>query len=69
LEATGERGQPFGFSARWFVLGLVTDELLAELRVEWARGEDQNPEHYRYRAFKQFLDARRPLPPELAVSL
>jgi hypothetical protein len=28
-----EHERPFGFSERWFTLGLVTDELLAEMQV------------------------------------
>jgi hypothetical protein len=39
------------------------------LRAEWARGEDPNPEHYRYWAFKQFLAAHRPLAAESAAQI
>jgi len=31
------------------------------MQDEWARGEDRNREHYRWRAFVAFLDERRPL--------
>jgi hypothetical protein len=69
LDAISERGQPFGFSEQWFILGVVDEASLAELRAEWARGEDDNPEHYRWRAFKQFLAAHRPLTAESAAQI
>jgi hypothetical protein len=62
-------GQPFGFTERWFSLGLVPKNLLDRMRAEWNLGEDPNPEHYRYKAFKEFLVAHRPLSPELAAAL
>ena len=58
-----------GFTARWAELGLVDDALLARFREEWERGDDHSTEHYRYRAFGDFLAARRPLAPELAMAL
>jgi hypothetical protein len=61
--------QPFGFTRRWFELGLIPAELLARMRVEWDKGEDDNSEHYRYWAFREFLTAHRPLTPELAAAL
>jgi len=61
--------QPFGFTAPWFALGLVTETRLAELLAEWARGEDRSTEHYRWRAFTAFLAEHRPLPPDTAVAL
>jgi len=58
-----------GFTPAWFALGVVDETVLALHRAEWDRGEDHNPEHYRYGAFRSFLAARRPLPPELAAGL
>jgi len=58
-----------GFTPRWAELGLVDDALLARFREEWERGEDDNPEHYRYAAFRDFLAARRLLAAELAMAL
>jgi hypothetical protein len=42
---------------------------LARQQAEWAKGENDNTEHSRYGAFREFLAARRPLASELAVSL
>jgi hypothetical protein len=62
-------GQPFGFTDRWFELGLVSDELLDRSLAEWSRGEGCNPEHYRYGAFKEYLAAHRPLGTEICTAL
>jgi hypothetical protein len=58
-----------GFTPAWFDLGVVDDAVLARLRAEWDEGEDDNPEHYRYRSFRAFLAAHRPLAEELAAAL
>src|SRR5262249_40352417 len=58
-----------GFTSSWFEVGVIDDGVLARLQVEWEKGEDRNPEHYRYRAFREFLTARRPLTPDLAAAL
>ncbi len=60
---------PFQLTEDWFALGVVTPERLAVMRAEWERGEDPNPEHYRWRAFCDFVASRRPLAPDLAVAL
>lgn len=60
---------PFGFTEAWQRLGVVTADRLERLRAEWARGEDRNPEHYRWGAFLEFLAERRPLAPETAAAL
>src|SRR5688572_14531132 len=59
----------FQLSEPWFTLGVVTPERLATMRAEWGRGEDRNPEHYRWRAFTAFLGEQRPLSTELAGAL
>jgi hypothetical protein len=61
--------QRLGFTQAWFALGVVDETVLARLRFEWDKGEDDNTEHYRYAAFRSFLAARQPLAPELAVAL
>lgn len=61
--------EQLGFTPAWFALGVVNDSVLAQLRVRWDKGEDPNTEHYRYRAFCDFLAAHQPLTPELAMSL
>lgn len=60
---------PFGFTPGWFTLGLVNDALLATLRQEWSRGEDDNPEHYRYDVFSRFMDEHPVLATEVAIAL
>lgn len=60
---------PFQLRDAWFTLGVVTPARLAAMRAEWERGEDRNPEHYRWGAFVAFLTERRPLDPLLAAAL
>jgi hypothetical protein len=36
---------------------------------EWNKGEDQNSEHYRWRAFLNFLDSKRPLDADTVMAL
>ena len=56
-------------AARQYALGIVTPAHVADLEQEWARGEDRNPEHYRWRAFRAFLTDRRPLSADRAIAL
>jgi hypothetical protein len=51
----------FQLSDPWFALGVVTPARLATMRVCWEQGEDRSPEHYRWRAFCDFLAEARPL--------
>jgi hypothetical protein len=60
---------PLGFTDAWFALGVIDKCLLDELMVEWEKGDDPNPEHYRYGAFGKFLSRVRPLSPSLAAAL
>jgi hypothetical protein len=60
---------PFGFNATWYVLGIATPERLAALQAEWECGEDRSPEHYRWRAFREFLAANRPLTERVATAI
>ncbi|MEK6239124.1 MAG: hypothetical protein N2C14_30780, partial [Planctomycetales bacterium] len=69
LEETDNDDPPLGLSEPWFRLGLVDETILAELRAEWAKGEDRNPERYRYGLFQRFLADRRPLSADLADAL
>jgi hypothetical protein len=61
--------QPFGFTPAWFAIGVVTPSGLAELRTQWARGDDQHTEHYRWRAFQAFVREQRPLSAEMVAAL
>ena len=61
---------PFEFSAAWHALGVATPARVAALRAEWDRGEDRNPEHYRWRAFLEFVaEQPRPLAPDVVAAL
>jgi hypothetical protein len=55
--------------AGWLTLGLVTEAQVRAFEREYATGNDRHPEHYRYRAFRQYLNAHRPLPPEQAEAI
>jgi hypothetical protein len=57
------------FSEAWLSLGVVTAERLASQRVEWARGGQEDPQHFLWRAFLDFLHERRPLSAALAAAL
>jgi hypothetical protein len=60
---------PLGFTAAWYTLGVVTPARVVELEQIWAHSDDKNVEHYRWRAFKDFLQHRRPLSPQVALAL
>ena len=64
-----EMEQLLGFAPAWRALGVIDDVKLDVFREEWDRNEDANLEHYRWRAFNDFLHACRPVPPALASSL
>ena len=57
------------FSDQWFALGIVTAAQVEEFMRIYERGDDRRPEHYRWRAFIQFLADHRPLSPVLAKAL
>lgn len=57
------------FSERWFQLGLLTEEDLGALGLEYEQSDDKNAEHYRYRVFRNYLAAHRPLPSGTAEDL
>ena len=46
------------FSQEWIDLGIITPAKLKQLESEWATGEDTNPEHYRWRAFLDFIESK-----------
>ena len=64
-----EIGRLLGFTPEWYTLGIVDDALLDRLRADWDKGDDPNTEHYRYRAFVDFVLVHEPLSPDLAVAL
>jgi hypothetical protein len=64
-----EARNALAFSDDWFNLGIVTPERIDQFALELLSGDDPNPEHYRWRAFSDFLKANRPLSHELAWAL
>jgi hypothetical protein len=60
---------PLDYTREWVVLGIVTEEDIRRDEAELAKGEDPHPEHYRWRAFRRFIDAQRPLSAETARRL
>jgi hypothetical protein len=69
LSDVSDIGALLGFTPAWYALEIVDQAFLARARAEWDKGEDRNTEHYRYRAFREFLAAHRPLSSQLAVAL
>ena len=57
------------FSEDWVNLGIVTPELLEELKTEYEKGADTNTEHYRWRAFSRFMSSNKTLSPEVIKGL
>jgi hypothetical protein len=61
--------QTLEFSQDWVELGIITPEKLKQLEAEWAKGEDTNTEHYRWRAFLDFMGSREVLDENTARAL
>jgi hypothetical protein len=57
------------FNQAWVELGIITPEKLTRLAAEWARGEDTNTEHYRWRAFRDFIESKKVLDEHTAKAL
>ena len=57
------------FSDRWLDLGVVTESQLEQFGKALAAGDDTNPEHYRWRAFTQFIASQQTLDDETAKAL
>ena len=68
IDTTGGNA-PFGFTPGWWDLGIIDEAILARLQAAWDTGEDENPEHYRYWALRQFFARHRPLAPEMVRAL
>lgn len=58
-----------GFTQKWIDLGIITPEKLAEPGIQWNKSEDSNTEHYRWRAFQDFLAERKNLESETLKEL
>jgi hypothetical protein len=57
------------FNQDWVELGIITPEKLKRLEAEWAKGEDTNTEHYRWRAFLDFMESKGVLDENTAKAL
>ncbi|MFQ4142118.1 hypothetical protein [Chlorogloeopsis sp. ULAP02] len=52
------------FSKEWIEVGIITSENFALIKKEYMKGEDHRTEHYRWGAFRAFLEANKFIPPE-----
>jgi hypothetical protein len=64
-----EVADPLGFSGQWFALGLITKPQHQEFLVEFQKGDDPHSEHYRWRAFCNFLEKHSQLSDDLMRQL
>jgi hypothetical protein len=60
---------PLGFSDQWRVLGLITESQYQEHLCEFQKGVDNHPEHYRWRAFCDFIKRQNLMSNELLWQL
>jgi hypothetical protein len=47
------------FSKEWIEVGVINLENFASIKKDYIAGEDRNGEHYRWRAFQEFLRANK----------
>lgn len=59
----------FGFSEAWFSLDVVSADALVKMEEQFLTSEDKHLEHYRWRAFIEFIKANRPLNSFQALNL
>lgn len=57
------------FTDRWFTLGILTEEKLQQYGTTYETSADKNTEHYRYGAFRWYLNEHRPLSASVAEAL
>jgi len=57
------------FNNQWIELGIINDEKLRQFEVDWSKGEDPYPEHYRWRAFLDFIKSKEQLDENTAKAL
>lgn len=53
------------FTSEWRELGIVSDDVLASLETKWLSGEDPSTEHYRWKAFVDFMEQHPSLEAEV----
>jgi hypothetical protein len=47
------------FTDAWIEVGILTDEVFNELNEEFLKGDDSNSEHYRWKAFRDFMSSNK----------
>jgi hypothetical protein len=52
------------FSKEWIDVGIITIENFVSIKKEYMKGEDRSTEHYRWGAFRAFLEANDFIPQE-----
>jgi len=57
------------FSQEWLDLGIIDSEKLHRIESEWNASDDNNTEHYRWRAFLAFMQSQAFLDPIIAKRL
>ena len=57
------------FSQEWIELGITSQARLVQLEAEWLASDDRNSEHYRWRAFLDFMQLQVSLDPLVAKRL
>ena len=57
------------FSQEGFDLGIIDSEKLQRIESEWNSSDDKNTEHYRWRAFLDFMESQEFLDPLIAKRL
>jgi hypothetical protein len=61
--------QTLEFSQEWIDLEIITPAKLEQLKAEWDTGDDTNTEHYRWRAFLNFMQSKPLLDADTAKAL
>jgi hypothetical protein len=51
--------QEIRFTQKWIDLGIIDPEKFAKIKLEYLKGEDRNTEHYRWGAFRDFLQKNK----------
>jgi len=59
----------FGFSEAWFALNVISADTLVKMEEQFLTTDDKHLEHYRWRAFTEFIRANRPLNSFQALNL
>jgi len=57
------------FSQEWLDLGIIDSEKLQKIESEWNSSDDKHTEHYRWRAFLDFIESQEFLDPFIAKRL